>query len=73
MRPPPRTPGGGVTGAQRSLGGDNASSTKTAPHLQRRSVLALQLARQAYVGPLLGWHGLAQRLTLPKARPEALQ
>ena len=69
----PRTPGGGITGARKSLGGDKAVFTKAASHLQRRSVLALPLARQAYVGPLLGWHGLTQRLTLPKARPEALQ
>jgi hypothetical protein len=59
----PRTPGGGITeAAECSRGGDNAVLTKTAPYLQRRFVLALQLDPQAEAGRFLGWHGLIARL-----------
>ena len=39
----PRTPGAGITGARRSLGGDDVHSTEAGPDKQPRYRLALHL------------------------------
>jgi hypothetical protein len=43
----PRTPGAGITGARKSLGGDGVYSTEAGPAMQRHYRLALHLDHEA--------------------------
>jgi hypothetical protein len=57
----PRTPGAGIAGARKSLGGDDAHSTEAGPDMQRRYRLALHNDPAADSLSFLGRYYAAER------------
>ena len=58
----PRTPGAGISGARKSLGGDPLHLTEAGPDAQRCFKLALHLDRHADAGLFLRWQAAVERL-----------